>query len=446
MKGINVGLIGWGTVGSGVVKILQENGPLLERRLGSQLVLKRIADIDLETERAVKVSRDLLTERAEEVIEDPEIDIVLELIGGLEPARTYILEAFRRGKHVVTANKALLATHLDELCGVAQQCNVDLNFEAAVGGGIPIIRVLKEGFVAERIETIFGILNGTSNYILSTMSNEGGEFTAVLRQAQDKGYAEADPRFDIEGIDAAHKLAILIKLAFGARISFEDIFIEGISNITPLDIQFGREFGYKIKLLAIAKADGETIEARVHPTMLPSDHLLSTVDGVFNAIFLTGNAVGETLFFGQGAGMMATGSAVVSDLIELSRNIVKGTKERVPTLSFQGAHIKETKVKDIEDIVRPYYMRFSALGRPGVLSKISGVLGRNDISIESVIQKGRGGAEAVPVVMMTHEARERNVRRALREIGEMDVILDETMLIRVEDELSRGISEGESEG
>jgi homoserine dehydrogenase len=436
MKGINVGLIGWGTVGSGVVKILQENGPLLERRLGSQLVLKRIADIDLETERAVKVSRDLLTERAEEVIEDPEIDIVLELIGGLEPARTYILEAFRRGKHVVTANKALLATHLDELCGVAQQCNVDLNFEAAVGGGIPIIRVLKEGFVAERIETIFGILNGTSNYILSTMSNEGGEFTAVLRQAQDKGYAEADPRFDIEGIDAAHKLAILIKLAFGARISFEDIFIEGISNITPLDIQFGREFGYKIKLLAIAKADGETIEARVHPTMLPSDHLLSTVDGVFNAIFLTGNAVGETLFFGQGAGMMATGSAVVSDLIELSRNIVKGTKERVPTLSFQGAHIKETKVKDIEDIVRPYYMRFSALDRPGVLSKISGVLGRNDISIESVIQKGRGGAEAVPVVMMTHEAREQNVRRALREIGEMDVILDETMLIRVEDELS----------
>jgi homoserine dehydrogenase len=436
MKGINVGLIGWGTVGSGVVKILQENGSLLERRLGSQLVLKRIADIDLETERAVKVSRDLLTERAEEVIEDPEIDIVLELIGGLEPARTFILEAFRQGKHVVTANKALLATHLDELCGVAQQCNVDLNFEAAVGGGIPIIRVLKEGFVAERIETIFGILNGTSNYILSTMSNEGGEFTAVLRQAQDKGYAEADPRFDIDGIDAAHKLAILIKLAFGTRISFEDIFIEGISNIMPLDIQFGREFGYKIKLLAIAKADGETIEARVHPTMIPSDHLLSTVDGVFNAIFLTGNAVGETLFFGQGAGMMATGSAVVSDLIELSRNIVKGTRERVPTLSFQGAHIKETKVKDIEDVVRPYYMRFSALDRPGVLSKISGVLGRNDISIESVIQKGRGGAEAVPVVMMTHEARERNVRRALGEIDEMDVILDKTMLIRVEDELS----------
>jgi homoserine dehydrogenase len=435
MKGIKVGLIGWGTVGSGVIKILQENGPLLERRLGSHIVLKRIADLDLETERAVKVSRDLLTERAEEVIEDPEIDIVLELIGGVEPARTFILEAFRRGKHVVTANKALLATHLDELCEVARQCNVDLNFEAAVGGGIPIIRAVKEGFVAERIEAIFGILNGTSNYILSTMDNEGGEFATVLRQAQEKGYAEADPRFDIEGIDAAHKLAILIKLAFGARISFEDIFIEGISNITPLDIQFGREFGYKIKLLAIAKADGETIEARVHPTMLPSDHLLSTVDGVFNAIFLRGNAVGETLFFGQGAGMMATGSAVVSDLIELSRNILKGTRERVPTLSFQGAHIKETRVEDIEDIVRPYYMRFSALDRPGVLSKISGVLGRNDISIASVIQKGRGGAEAVPVVMMTHAARERNVRKALREIGEMDVILDKTMLIRVEDEL-----------
>ncbi|MCK5553449.1 MAG: homoserine dehydrogenase [Deltaproteobacteria bacterium] len=432
MKGINVGLIGWGTVGSGVVKILEENGPLVERRLGAQIVLKRIADIDLETERAVKVSRDLLTERAEEVIEDPEIDIVLELIGGEEPARSYILEAFKHGKHVVTANKALLATHLDELCRVAQQCNVDLNFEAAVGGGIPIIRALKEGFVAERIETIFGILNGTSNYILSTMTNEGDEFAAVLRQAQAKGYAEADPRLDIEGIDAAHKLAILIKLAFGARVPFENIFIEGISNITPLDIQFGREFGYKIKLLAIAKADGDTIEARVHPTMLSSDHLLSTVDGVFNAIFLTGNAVGDTLFYGQGAGMMATGSAVVSDLVELSRNILKGTRERVPTLSFQGAHIKETKVKDIEDIVRPYYMRFSALDRPGVLSKISGVLGRNDISIASVIQKGRDVSEAVPVVMMTHEARERNVRRALREIDEMDVILDKTMLIRVE--------------
>jgi len=436
MKTVNIGLIGWGTVGSGVIKILQENGPMIEKRLGTKVILKRIADIDLETERAVTGDRDLLTTRAEEVIGDPDVGIVLELIGGIEPAKSYILEAFRRRKHVVTANKALLAVHLDELCGVAQQCNVDLNFEAAVGGGIPIIRALKEGFVAERIETIFGILNGTSNYILSTMSNEGGEFGAVLREAQAKGYAEMDPRLDIDGIDAAHKLAILITLAFGAKVPFEDIFIEGISEITPLDIQFGREFGYKIKLLAIAKADGETIEARVHPTMLPADHLLSTVDGVFNAIFLTGNAVGETLFSGQGAGMMPTGSAVVSDLIELGRNILKGTRERVPILSFQHSHVREMEVKDIEDIVRRYYMRFSALDRPGVLSKISGVLGKNEISIASVIQKGRGVSEAVPVVMMTHEARERNVRRALREIDEMDVILDKTMLIRVEDELS----------
>jgi homoserine dehydrogenase len=436
MKTVNIGLIGWGTVGSGVIKILRENGPMIDRRLGSKVVLKRIADIDLKTERAVTVDRDLLTTRAEEVIGDPDVDIVLELIGGVEPAKSYILEAFRRGKHVVTANKALLAVHLEELCGVAQQCNVDLNFEAAVGGGIPIIRALKEGFVGERIETIFGILNGTSNYILSTMSNEGGEFGAVLREAQAKGYAEMDPRLDIDGIDAAHKLAILITLAFGAKVPFEDIFIEGISDITPLDIQFGREFGYKIKLLAIAKADGETIEARVHPTMLPADHLLSTVDGVFNAIFLTGNAVGETLFFGQGAGMMPTGSAVMSDLIELGRNILRGIRERVPTLSFQHSHVREMEVKDIENIVRPYYIRFSALDRPGVLSRISGVLGKNEISIASVIQKGRGVSQAVPVVMMTHEARERNVRRALREIDEMDVILDKTMLIRVEDELS----------
>jgi homoserine dehydrogenase len=435
MRDIHVGLIGWGTVGSGVVKILQENAPLIERRLGSKIVVRRIADIDLETERAVKVDREVLTKRADEVIEDPDIDIVLELIGGIEPAKSYILEAFRHGKHVVTANKALLAAHLDELCEVAQQWGVDLNFEAAVGGGIPIIRALKEGFVAERIETIFGILNGTSNYILSTMSNEGTEFSEVLRQAQAMGYAEADPSFDVEGVDAAHKIAILIKLAFGAKVPFEGIFIEGISNITPLDIEFGREFGYKIKLLAIAKSDGDTIEARVHPTMVPANHLLSTVDGVFNAIFLQGNAVGETLFFGQGAGMMPTGSAVVSDVVELSRNILKGTRERVPILSFQGTHIKETKLKDIEDIVRPYYMRFSALDRPGVLSKISGVLGKNGISIASVIQKGRGVSEAVPVVMMTHEARERDVRKALRAIDQMDVILDKTMLIRVEDEL-----------
>ncbi|MFQ6077530.1 MAG: homoserine dehydrogenase, partial [Thermodesulfobacteriota bacterium] len=337
MKEIRVGLIGWGTIGTGVIKILQENGPLIEKRLGSKIVLKGIADIDLETERPVEVKPELLTNRADEVIENPQIDIVLELIGGIEPARSYIIEAFKRGKHVVTANKALLATHLDELREVAQQHNVDLNFEAAVGGGIPIIRALKEGFVAERIDAIFGILNGTSNYVLSTMSNEGGEFNAVLSQAQEMGYAEMNPSLDIDGIDAAHKLAILMKLAFGAKFPFEDIFIEGISDITPLDIEFGREFGYTIKLLAIAKADGKTIEARVHPTMLPSDHLLATVSGVFNAIYLKGNAVGETLFYGQGAGMMPTGSAVVGDLVELSRNILKGTGKRVPTLSFQPA-------------------------------------------------------------------------------------------------------------
>jgi homoserine dehydrogenase len=436
MKEIRVGLIGWGTVGTGVIKILQENGPLIERRLGSKVVLKGIADIDLETERPVEVDPELLTNSADELIENPEIDIVLELIGGVEPAKSYILKAFKHGKHVVTANKALLATHLDEFCKVAQKHNVDLNFEAAVGGGIPIIRALKEGFVGERIDAIFGILNGTSNYILSTMSNEGGEFNAVLREAQEKGYAEMNPNLDIDGIDAAHKLAILIKLAFGAKVPFEDIFIEGISEITPLDIEFGREFGYAIKLLAIAKADGDTIEARVHPTMLPADHLLSTVGGVFNAIYLKGNAVGETLFYGQGAGMMPTGSAVVGDLVELSRNILKDAGERVPTLSFQPESIKEMKLKDIEDILRHYYMRFAAVDRPGVLSKISGVLGKNDISIASVIQKGREVSEAVPVVMMTHEARERNVRRALREIDEMDVILDKTMLIRVENELS----------
>lgn len=436
MREIKVGLIGFGTVGSGVVKILQKNSKLIEKRMGAKIVLKRIADIDLEKDRGVKLKPEVLTPNAEEVIEDPEIDIVMELMGGIEPARSYILKAIHNKKHIVTANKALLALHGDEIFEDAHRFGVDVNFEASVGGGIPLIRSIKEGLVANRIQSIFGILNGTSNYILSKMTNEGRGFKEVLREAQEKGYAEADPTYDLEGIDAAHKLAILIRLAFGTRVRFKEVFIGGISEITSLDIKFSREFGYRIKLLAIAKIDRGKIEARVHPTMIPQGHLLATVEGVFNAIYIEGDAIGPTLFYGQGAGQMPTGSAVVSDLVELGRNrLIRANGLRVPSLSYQEFAIEKTPLKKIEEVVMPYYMRFSALDRPGVLSKISGILGKHDISIISVIQKGRRIKGAVPIVMMTHEAKEKNVHRALKEIDRLGVILGKTMVIRVENEL-----------
>jgi homoserine dehydrogenase len=436
MKEIKVGLIGFGTVGSGVGKILQKNSKLIEKRMGARLILRRVADIDLETDRGVKLNPGVLTRKAEDVIKDPEIDIVMELIGGIEPAKTFILKAIQNRKHIVTANKALLALHGDEIFKEAHRYGVDVNFEASVGGGIPLIRSIKEGLVANRIHSIFGILNGTSNYILSKMTDEGRNFKEVLKEAQEKGYAEADPTYDIEGIDAAHKLVILIRLAFGTSIQFEEIMTEGISKITPLDIQFSREFGYRIKLLAIAKIDKGRIEARVHPTMIPEVYLLATIKGVFNAIYIKGDAVGPTLFYGQGAGQMPTGSAVVSDLVELGRNlIVKASGRRVPLLSFQENAIERIPLKKMDDVVMPFYMRFSALDRPGVLSKISGILGKNDISIASVIQKGRRVNGAVPIVMMTHEAKERNVHRALKEMDRLGVILGKTMFIRVENEL-----------
>ncbi|OGP62618.1 MAG: homoserine dehydrogenase, partial [Deltaproteobacteria bacterium RBG_13_47_9] len=407
-----------------------------EKRMGARIVLRRIADIDLEKDRGVKLKPGVLTRNAEEVIGDPKIDIIVELMGGIEPARTYILKAIQNKKHIVTANKALLALRGDEIFEDADRFGVDVNFEASVGGGIPLIRSIKEGLVANRILSIFGILNGTSNYILSKMTNEGKSFREVLKDAQEKGYAEADPTYDVEGTDTAHKLAILIRLAFGTPVRFKEIFIGGISEITPLDIQFSREFGYRIKLLAIAKIDQGKIEARVHPTMIPQGHLLSTVGSVFNAIYIKGDSVGPTLFYGQGAGQLPTGSAVVSDLVELGRNLlVQADGHRVPSLAYQKFGIEQIPLKKIEEVVMPFYMRFSALDRPGVLSKISGILGKHDISIASVIQKGRRIKGNVPIVMMTHEAKEKNVHQALKEIDRLGIILGKTMYIRVENKL-----------
>ena len=437
MKEIKVGLIGFGTIGSGVVKVLQKNSALIEKRMGARLVLKKIADIDTVSDRGVRLRPGVLTKKAEEVLRDAEIDIVTELIGGIEPAKTFVLRAIQNGKHVVTANKALIALHGDEIFNAAHRFGVDVGFEASVGGGIPLIRSIKEGLVANRIHSIFGILNGTSNYILSKMTDEGRSFKEVLKEAQAKGYAEADPTYDVEGIDAAHKLTILIRLAFGTPLQSDEVFTGGISEITPVDIEFSREFGYRIKLLAIAKLEEGKLEARVHPTMIPEGHLLSTVSGVFNAIYIQGDAVGPTLLYGQGAGQMPTASAVVGDLVELGRNIlVQARGRRVPGLSYQASAIEKIPLKRMEDVIAPYYMRFSAVDRPGVLSKVSGILGKNGISIASVIQKGRQIKGAVPIVMMIHEAKERNVHRALHEIERLGAIREKTRFIRVDNELN----------
>ncbi len=429
-KSINVGIIGFGTVGTGTARILLENAGVITRRLGAPVVLKVISDLDVKRDRGIRLGNVKLTTSAQDIISDPEIDVVVELIGGYKPAKEFMLAAIANKKHVVTANKALLAVHGEEIYAAAEKAGVTLGYEASVAGGIPILAAIRSGLAANNIKSIYGIVNGTCNYILTLMTNAGRKFEEVLKEAQAMGYAEADPTFDIEGIDSAHKLAVLTMLAYGTPVRFEDIYTEGISKITPLDIEFARELGYKIKLLAITKtADGE-VEARVHPTMLPEGYPIATVDGVFNALSVVGDAVGSTMFYGRGAGDMPTGSAVVSDIIEIGRDILSGCANRSPVAAFRER--TPLKIRKMDDITSCYYLRFSALDKPGVLSRISGVLGKNNISIESVIQKGRGGAEAVPLVMMSHEAIERDVRKSLDEINKMDCVAGPTMVIRVE--------------
>jgi len=432
VKSINIGLLGFGTVGTGVVKILQQNSGVIGKRLGAKLNLKWIADLDIERDRGVKVDKNILTKDASKVLNDPEVNIVIELIGGYEPAKRFILKALNNKKHVVTANKALLAKHGSEIFETASKNNADIGFEASVGGGIPIIRAIKEGFTANNIQSVYGIVNGTCNYILSKMSDEGRQFDEVLKEAQALGFAEANPSLDIDGIDSAHKVTILSSIAFGVRVDFDKVYTEGISRITPIDINFAREFGYRIKLLAITKRSNNEIEVRVHPTMVKEDNPISKVNGVLNAIEVTGDAVGENMLIGRGAGDMPTGSAVVGDVIEISRNILNGGVNRVSPLSFLPKYIEDAKIKNISNIISEYYIRFSVLDKPGVLSKISGVLGNNSISISSVIQKGRGEKGGVPLVVMTHSAKEKDIQKALSEIDKLDVVLDKSVLIRVE--------------
>jgi len=433
VRPVRIGLVGLGTVGSGVVRLLTEHGERFLRRLGTPLELKKVADVDLDRPRPVAVKPELLTDNFQEILDDPEIDIVVELIGGTTAAYDLVMAALAQGKHVVTANKALLALHGNEIFRKALQAGVEVGFEASVCGGIPIILTLRQGLAANAIKELFGILNGTSNYILSKMGTGGEAFQLALKKAQEKGYAEADPTLDVEGIDAAHKLALLMALAYGAQINFEAIHVEGITHLEPIDIQFAREFGYQIKLLAITRDDGQRVEARVHPTMLPQDHIMSSVIGANNAVYITGDAAGPILLYGRGAGMMPTASAVAADLIDLAYNISHGIRGRVPPLGVNDAEQIQRPVKPLAEIVTNYYLRFAAQDRPGVLSKVSGILAKYDISIAAVIQKGREIRHAVPIVMITHEAKEANVQKALEEIHQLDMIAEETVLIRIED-------------
>lgn len=437
---VGVGLIGFGTIGTGVVKVLRDNARVIEQRLGFPLRMVRIADLDLATDRGVALDGIRFDDDAEGLLADPAVDIVIELVGGYDVARRFILAAIEAGKHVVTANKALLALHGDEIFAAAGRKGVDVAFEAAVGGGIPILRSIREGLSANRIESLHGIMNGTTNYVLTEMEKTGEDFEAVLSRAQELGYAEADPTFDVDGIDAAHKLALLVGMAFGAKLTFKEIPTEGIRGLSPVDFEAAEEFGYRFKLLGIAKSrtDGgeERIEARVHPTLVPVGSLLSQVDGAMNAIAVTGNAVGPTLFYGAGAGELPTASAVVADLMEIAREIRRGQAGRVAPLSYAPGELIEKPLVPLGDLHGRYFLRFTALDEPNVLAHLAGALGEHGISIESVLQKGRAEARgSVPVIVLTHPACEADVRAALERIDALSDVTAPTRLVRIEEGL-----------
>jgi homoserine dehydrogenase len=434
MKNINIGLLGFGTVGSGVARILLDSKDLVTSRVGATLTLKRVADIDITTDRGIRFAEDVLTTDARDVINDPDIDIVVEMIGGENIAKEFILAAIENGKQIVTANKALLAAHGNAIFRAASQRGIDLAFEASVGGCMPIIKTIRESLVGNHIRSMTGILNGTCNYILSKITEDGSPFDKALAEAQAKGYAEADPALDIEGRDTAHKIAILSALAYGMEINLGDVYTEGISHITPMDIEFASQFGYKIKLLAISKFKDNAVEARVHPTMIPFDNMLSNVNGTLNAITVSADAASDILLYGRGAGMMPTASAVVGDLVDISRNLITGATARVPLLSYQTNQIRKIPVRPISDIITHYYLRFSALDKPGVLSTISGILGKYGISIKNAYQKGRKMNGSVPLVMLTHSAKEASAIKALNDIASLDVVSAKPIMIRIEDE------------
>jgi homoserine dehydrogenase len=431
MKTIKIGVIGFGTIGTGVVKTILQQHELLCARTGMNFEIAKIADLDITTSRGIDVDPSLLTTDVNDILNDPDIQIVVELMGGYEPARRFMLQALRNGKHIVTANKALLAVHGKEIFETAEAQHLDVGFEASVGGGIPIIRSMREGLVANNFSEIYGILNGTTNYILTEMTEKGEDYEQVLKRAMELGYAEADPTFDVEGIDATHKIILLTYLAFGQHVTMEQVFTEGVSKLASSDIAFATELGYKIKLLAITRRVGNAVEVRVHPTMLHADHLLAKVDGSFNAIYAVGDIVDSTLSYGHGAGMMPTASAVVGDIVEIGRNIEKGSANRVPLRPGLTEEEQGLNIQAPDRFRSRYYLRFSVLDRPGVLSRISGLLGEHNISIASVIQKELHPVDSVPLVMLSWEASEHDVQEAIRKIEAMESVTDKTVLIRV---------------
>jgi homoserine dehydrogenase len=428
-----VGLLGIGTVGGGTFAVLRRNQEEITRRAGRGIVIRMVADKDLGRARKMVGDAAEITDDAYKVIRNPEIDIVIELIGGTKIAKDLILAAIDNGKHVVTANKALLATHGNEIFLAAQKKGVMVAFEAAVAGGVPIIKALREGLTANRIEWIAGIINGTSNFILSEMREKGSSFKDVLAEAQRLGYAEADPTFDVEGVDAAHKLTIMAAIAYGIPMQFDKVYTEGISKLTREDIRYAEELGYRIKLLGVTRRTPAGIELRVHPTLIPSRRLIANVEGVMNAILVKGDAVGATLYYGAGAGAEPTASAVVADLVDVTRMHTADPEHRVPHLAFQPDRMSDTPILEMEEVETSYYLRLRVLDRPGVLADITRILADMSISIDAMVQKEPSeGEEQVDIIMLTHLTQEKNVNSAIKRIESLPVVSGTVTRIRLE--------------
>jgi len=434
MRAINVGLLGIGTVGGGTFAVLARNQEEIARRAGCAITMRMIADKEVEKARRVVGDRAVVTADAYEVVGNPDIDIVVELIGGTGVAKDLILKAIANGKHVVTANKSLLAQHGNEIFAAAQKKDVMVAFEGAVGGGIPIIKSLREGLTANRIEWIVGIINGTCNFILSEMRDKGSSFADVLKEAQTRGYAEADPTFDIEGVDAAHKLTIMAAIGFGIPMQFKSAYIEGISKLEQIDIRYAGELGYRIKLLGIAKRKDKGIELRVHPTLIPDRRLIANVEGVMNAILVKGDAVGQTMYYGAGAGAEPTASAVVADLVDVARMLTADPEHRVPHLAFQPDQLSSTPILPMGEVETSYYLRMRVQDRPGVLADITRILADLQISIDAMVQKEpHEGEDQVDIIMLTHMTVEKNVNAAIAKIEKLPVVVGKVTRIRLEE-------------
>lgn len=432
MKPINIGILGLGTVGKGTVNVLRDNAAEISRRLGRDVNVFMVSTRHVEKARECCPASTLITTDPFEVARHPDVDIVVELFGGTELAKDLVLEAIEHGKHIVTANKKLLAEYGNEVFSLAEQKNVMVQFEAAVAGGIPIIKALREGLAANNIQSIAGIINGTSNFILSEMREKGSAFADVLKEAQALGYAEADPTFDIEGHDAGHKITIMSALAFGIPVNFQACYLEGISKLDSRDIKYAEELGYRIKLLGITRKTDKGIELRVHPTLVPECRLIANVNGVMNAVRVDANMVGETLYYGAGAGALPTASSVVADIIDISRLITADTDNRVPHLAFQPSQVKAQTILPMDEIVSSYYLRVQASDKPGVLGQIANLLAKQVVSIEALIQKGVINGDTAEIVILTHSTVEKQIKAAIHDIEALDVVHEPVVMIRME--------------